>query len=192
MPTNHVILCHPFSSCFQSFPASGSLPMSRLFASGIPELQLQLQHPCSAQVFSIWISCASQPDFLGTKTPPTFPTTPANTAGLSSQSSLLGGRHSSEMLAGSGRRAGETCALLSTPGPASLPQSRQAASCLRCALEAPVLQAICIPRPMLASTAGPRLELREFLADSSFGHRVCPPDLKARLWSLVSAALPTS
>ena len=34
MPSNHLILCHPFSSCLQSFPASGSLPMCQLFTSG--------------------------------------------------------------------------------------------------------------------------------------------------------------
>ena len=35
MPSNHLILCHhPFPLCFQSFPASGSLPMSQLPASG--------------------------------------------------------------------------------------------------------------------------------------------------------------
>ena len=34
MPYNHLILCHPFSSCPQSFPASGFFPMSRLFTSG--------------------------------------------------------------------------------------------------------------------------------------------------------------
>ena len=28
MPSNHLILCHPFSSCPQSFPASGSFPVS--------------------------------------------------------------------------------------------------------------------------------------------------------------------
>ena len=33
MPSNHLILCSPFSSCPQSFPASGSFPMSQLFAS---------------------------------------------------------------------------------------------------------------------------------------------------------------
>ena len=37
MPFNHVILCHPlllpFSSCLQSFPASGSFPMSQFFTS---------------------------------------------------------------------------------------------------------------------------------------------------------------
>ena len=31
---SHLILCHPFSSCPQSFPASGSFPMSLLFTSG--------------------------------------------------------------------------------------------------------------------------------------------------------------
>ena len=34
MQSNHPILCHPFSSCPQSFPTSGSFPMSSLFASG--------------------------------------------------------------------------------------------------------------------------------------------------------------
>ena len=34
MPSNHLILCCPFSSCPQSFQASGSFQMSQLFASG--------------------------------------------------------------------------------------------------------------------------------------------------------------
>ena len=34
MPSNHLILCRPFSSCLQSFPASGSFPMSQIFTSG--------------------------------------------------------------------------------------------------------------------------------------------------------------
>ena len=35
MPSNHLILCRPLlSSCIQSFPASGSFPMSQLFPSG--------------------------------------------------------------------------------------------------------------------------------------------------------------
>ena len=35
MPSNHLILCYPpFSSCPQSFPASGSFPMSWPFAPG--------------------------------------------------------------------------------------------------------------------------------------------------------------
>ena len=31
MPSNHLILCHPFSSCLQSCPASGSFPVSQFF-----------------------------------------------------------------------------------------------------------------------------------------------------------------
>ena len=34
MPSNCLILCYPFSSCLQSFPASRSFPMSQFFASG--------------------------------------------------------------------------------------------------------------------------------------------------------------
>ena len=34
MPSNHLILCRPFSSCPQPFPESGSFQMSQLFASG--------------------------------------------------------------------------------------------------------------------------------------------------------------
>ena len=34
MPSYHLILCRPFSSCPQSFPASGSFQMSQLLVSG--------------------------------------------------------------------------------------------------------------------------------------------------------------
>ena len=34
MPSDHPILRHPFSSCLQSFPASGAFLMSPLFISG--------------------------------------------------------------------------------------------------------------------------------------------------------------
>ena len=34
MPSNHLILLVPFSFCLQSFPASGSFPVSQLFTSG--------------------------------------------------------------------------------------------------------------------------------------------------------------
>ena len=34
MPPNYLILCRPLSSCLQSLPASGSLSVSQLFASG--------------------------------------------------------------------------------------------------------------------------------------------------------------
>ena len=33
MPSNHLILCHPISSCSQSFPASRSFPISQFFTS---------------------------------------------------------------------------------------------------------------------------------------------------------------
>ena len=33
MTSNHLTLCYPFSSCPQTFPASGSFPMSWLFSS---------------------------------------------------------------------------------------------------------------------------------------------------------------
>ena len=34
MPSNHLILCCPFSFCLQFFPASGCFPMSQFFTSG--------------------------------------------------------------------------------------------------------------------------------------------------------------
>ena len=34
IPSNNLILCHPFSSHLQSFPAPGSFPISQFFASG--------------------------------------------------------------------------------------------------------------------------------------------------------------
>ena len=34
MPSNYLILCHPLSSCLQSFPASGSFPVNQLLAPG--------------------------------------------------------------------------------------------------------------------------------------------------------------
>ena len=33
MPSNQFTLCHPISSCLQSFPATGSFPISQLFTS---------------------------------------------------------------------------------------------------------------------------------------------------------------
>ena len=37
IPFNHLILCCPLLLCLQSFPASGSFPMSQLFASRGPK-----------------------------------------------------------------------------------------------------------------------------------------------------------
>ena len=34
MPFNHLILCHPLLLCLQSFPESGSFPMSQFFTTG--------------------------------------------------------------------------------------------------------------------------------------------------------------
>ena len=34
MPSNHLLLCLPFSSSLQSFPASGSFQISQFFTSG--------------------------------------------------------------------------------------------------------------------------------------------------------------
>ena len=42
-----------FSSCLQSFPASGSFLMSRLFKSGGQVLELQLQHQSFQWIFSV-------------------------------------------------------------------------------------------------------------------------------------------
>ena len=44
MVSHNVILSRPLSSCLQSFPASGSFPMSQLFASGGQSTEFQLQH----------------------------------------------------------------------------------------------------------------------------------------------------
>ena len=38
MPSSHLILCIPFSSCPRSLPASESFPMSQLFAWGGPSI----------------------------------------------------------------------------------------------------------------------------------------------------------
>ena len=39
MPSNHLVLCRPLSSCPQSFPESGYFSMSQLFASGVSASQ---------------------------------------------------------------------------------------------------------------------------------------------------------
>ena len=49
MPSNHLILVVPFSSCLQSFPASGSFPTSQFFTSGIQSIGAS----ASASVFPV-------------------------------------------------------------------------------------------------------------------------------------------
>ena len=53
MLSNHLVLCIPFSFCLQSFPASGSFPMTRLFPSGGQSLELQFQHQSLQWVFRV-------------------------------------------------------------------------------------------------------------------------------------------
>ena len=43
----------PFSSCPQSFPASGSFPVSWLFMLGAKVLDLQHQHQCLQRIFRV-------------------------------------------------------------------------------------------------------------------------------------------
>ena len=55
MPSNHLILCHPLSSRLQSFPASGSFPMSQLFAlggqsTGVSALSINPSNECSGLI----------------------------------------------------------------------------------------------------------------------------------------------
>ena len=38
MPSNHLIFCYPLLSCPQSFPESGSFPVSQLFTSGVQRI----------------------------------------------------------------------------------------------------------------------------------------------------------
>ena len=51
MSSSHLILCHPLSSCLQSFPASGSFQMSLLFASGGPSIGASAQHQSFQWIF---------------------------------------------------------------------------------------------------------------------------------------------
>ena len=51
MPSNHLILF----SCSQSFPASGSFPISQLSASGGQRIEFQLQHQSFQWIFRIYL-----------------------------------------------------------------------------------------------------------------------------------------
>ena len=59
-PSNHLILCLPFSSCPQSFPASGSFPMNLLTVSGGqstgPSASASVL-PMNIQGWQVWSSC---------------------------------------------------------------------------------------------------------------------------------------
>ena len=47
MPSNHLVFCLTFSSCLQTFPASGSFPMCQFFTSG----SQSIKPSASASVF---------------------------------------------------------------------------------------------------------------------------------------------
>ena len=53
MPSDH--LCHFFSCCFQSFPASGSFPVSQLFASGGQRIRASASAPALPMNIQGWL-----------------------------------------------------------------------------------------------------------------------------------------
>ena len=63
----------PFSSCLQSFPASGSFPVSQVFTSGGQVLKLQLQHHSFQWIFRglVWSPCCPG-DFQESSPAPQF------------------------------------------------------------------------------------------------------------------------
>ena len=56
MPSNHLILCRPLLSRLQSFPASGSFPMSQLFTSGGQSTGVHRRSPEAACLFASSLS----------------------------------------------------------------------------------------------------------------------------------------
>ena len=74
---NHLIPCRPFSSCLQSFPASGSFPVSQFFASGdqsigasasarLPQPSSNAQQPCVVHGYCVKTFPSSQ-EVLGAR-----------------------------------------------------------------------------------------------------------------------------
>ena len=53
IPFNHFILCHPFSSCPQSFLASESSPISHLFTSGGQRIGASASASMNAEVLPV-------------------------------------------------------------------------------------------------------------------------------------------
>ena len=53
MLSSHLTLCTPFLSSSLSFPASGSLPVSRLFVSGGQSIGVSLQHQSCKQILRV-------------------------------------------------------------------------------------------------------------------------------------------
>ena len=71
MPSNHLILCCPLSSCLQSFPSSESFQMSQFFTSGGQSIGISASAsvlPMNIQDWSPlgWTGWISQESLLGT------------------------------------------------------------------------------------------------------------------------------
>ena len=56
MPSNHFVVCHPPSSCLQSFLASESFPMSQLFASGGQSIEASASESVLSMNIQDWFS----------------------------------------------------------------------------------------------------------------------------------------
>ena len=62
MPSNHLILCHPvpFSSCPQSFPASGSFPVIHMHITFLSWTSLPFLHPfLDCREVQSWAPCVN-------------------------------------------------------------------------------------------------------------------------------------
>ena len=66
IPSNHLIFCHPFFFCLQSFPASGSFLISRLFTSDgqeVYETMLSVNNYCCCDsVIRLWLTLCDPRD----------------------------------------------------------------------------------------------------------------------------------
>ena len=74
----------PFSSCYQSFPASGSFPMRQVFTSGgqsIGALALASVLPMKIQVWQAWSPCCPM-DFQESSPEPQFKNTGSSALSL--------------------------------------------------------------------------------------------------------------
>ena len=63
MLSNYLIFCHPFSTCLQSFPASGSFPVIQLFTSGGQSIGASTSARALAMTIQIdflwdWLDCS--------------------------------------------------------------------------------------------------------------------------------------
>ena len=69
MPSNHLILCHPLLLLPSVFPASGSIPVSRLFTSGSQSIRTAASAsvlPVTIQVDFPWVDWFDLPVVQGT------------------------------------------------------------------------------------------------------------------------------